>query len=212
MAERPILFSPAMIRAYFAGRKTVTRRILHFPDPDRPQLRLWDPVHGVATFGDSIPDDPCPLDKACPYGAEGDTLYVRECFVLPARWNDHSPTEAVQLSRAEGTVLLPMYPATENPKCTYDGARSRPSIHLPRVLSRVVLDLLEVRPERLHQIDEDDAVAEGVGSRDEFAGLWDSLNATRFDGAASWSKNPWVWRLEFPPYTPTLRAPWNLAV
>lgn len=205
VAERPILFSPAMIRAYFAGRKSVTRRVLFFPDPDRPKLKLWDPVHGVATFTDSIPDDPVPLDKPCPYGAEGDSLYVRESFVLPPRWNAHSPTEAVQIARAEGMVLMPRYPATDPEGELYDGARGRPSIHLPRALSRARLELLDVRPERLHQIDEADAVAEGTLGTAEFASLWDRLNGERFDGSVRWDRNPWVWRLEFPPYTPALR-------
>jgi hypothetical protein len=83
--------------------------------------------------------------------------------------------------------------------------RKTPSIHMPRTFSRITLDVVDVRVERLHAIDDEDAEREGVMTvesslppRARFAKLWDSINVER----APWSSDPWVWRVEFKRVTP----------
>lgn len=91
------------------------------------------------------------------------------------------------------------------PKDDAEGPRWRPSIHMPRWASRISLEVTEIRVERLQEITERDALAEGIDpgtsicdfaatpARDDFARLWDSINGER----APWSSNPWVWCVSF---------------
>lgn len=116
--------------------------------------------------------------RNCPYGQPGDRLWVRETHFDAKRLN-------------EGRIL---YRA--------DGDVSRfgwtPSIHMPRSASRITLEVTGVRVERLQDISEADAVAEGVvweqgqTAINVFETLWESIN-----GAGSWDANPWVWVVEF---------------
>jgi hypothetical protein len=129
----------------------------------------------------------------CPYGAPGARLWVREAWLR---------------DRYDGsTQYRASHPCPELP-------RWKPSIHMPRERCRLVLELVRVRLERLQDISEEDARAEGFPSytitgngqscepvgagymdgRAHFRALWDSLNAKRGFG---WSENPWVWALEF---------------
>lgn len=188
MRERPILFSAPLVRAILEGRKTQTRRVLKCEDPDAMRLLHTDPVpHGVATFGHSIPDDPCPLDIPCPYGAEGDRLWVREAHAC----GDMGPMR-------EGGPIF--YRADYSDSDPHVGPW-RPSIHMPRWASRIDLLVTSVRAERLQEIDNLDAEAEGLipdpadFPRDQFRVLWDQINGKR-DGC-SWASNPWVWVVSF---------------
>lgn len=189
MSERPILFSAPMIRAILAGAKTVTRRIVRLGPAESVVGVSGDPNPPPRPFVSGSNGDRQPL---CPYGYPGDSLWVRETFCLagPNTWSA---------------------PKTVNPKDCYEAAyyaavwdrsaptRWRPSIHMPRWASRITLEVTGVRVERLQDLTEEDAKAEGVApsrvlsAREEFERLWGVINAKR----APWSSNPWVWRVEF---------------
>ena len=187
MKERPILMSGAMVRAILDGSKTQTRRIV------KPQ-----PEHGIipcawvdTLWAELDAKGGCRCHMApvrFPYGAPGDRLWVRETFA-------HHFGEL-------------RYRADESPDSYYYGAKGwKPSIFMPRALSRITLEITGVRVERVQDISEDDAWAEGVEppmlhpddpgnldvARATFAALWDSINAAR----APWESNPWVWVVEF---------------
>jgi hypothetical protein len=230
--ERPILFSAPMVRAILVGTKTVTRRICKLP-ADTTDVAI-DP--GGSIFG------PGPYIKArrepsaendatmhpriyCPYGYPGDRLWVRETWCLA------HPDCAEDFKAAEGRPRGPENYNTGEPWFAYyaatdpdvvrsdDHMRSpwRPSIHMPRWASRITLEVVSVRVERLHDITEEDAKAEGVEPflerfdrigrdqridgdlvtekpyRTSFVCLWDEINGDR----ALFASNPWVWRVEF---------------
>lgn len=215
MKARPILFSAPMVRALLDDRKTQTRRIVKgaptfdadytarwFPNAIPPRLRLPDewswwsgPPHGQS----------CDFQAACPYGAPGDLLWVRERWQTEARWDRHAPSEL----RHD----VPIYPAVE-PEVGCAG-RSRAAMHMPRWASRLTLEITDVRVERLQAISRADAIAEGlqrlpasgrwvVEKGQQYAGLadhdprqvyswlWEAIN-----GPDSWTANPWVWALTF---------------
>ncbi|RON88475.1 hypothetical protein [Pseudomonas fluorescens] len=149
--ERPILFSAPMVRAILDGRKTVTRR----------------PVKGLSTsFAVTTAADESPLNSVCwnvggpiircPYGKPGDRLYVREtCFINDYREAGVPVDERASCEihyRADG---IPDFEGEE------ELIRWRPSIHMPRWASRILLEVTDVRVERLHDISEEQAKAEG---------------------------------------------------
>lgn len=138
MSERPIIFSGPMVRALLAGTKTQTRRIVK-PQPDED---------GLAKLVDGPWQDTSARSYRCPYGAPGDMLWVRE---TTRQWRDGAQpmTEYV----ADGWA----------PRLRWTYSRSsRPSIHMPRAAARIMLRVESVRVERLQEISEDDAQAEGV--------------------------------------------------
>ena len=188
-----MLFSAPMVRAILDGRKTVTRRIVKARDLE------WMDVHQ----GLREPDNA----ERCPYGQPGgDRLYVRETWAAPHAY-DHLPPRLIpQDARIH-------YAATED----RGGLLWRPSIHMPRWASRILLEITEVRVERLQEISEADAKAEGADCltwsgiegtaadlidwplkevahphRNGFAVLWESIN-----GPESWNANPFVWVVTF---------------
>lgn len=202
MAERPILFSGAMVRAILAGTKTQTRRALkpqppettsqvstwHHPDP-RPHFYAWtDNGYGQSEIADGA------WCKPCPYGEPGDRLWVRETW----GYNPDFP----------GLPGLACYRADAGHE--YDGIRWRPSIHMPRAASRITLEVTGVRVERLQSITNRDALAEGIvathggyGLPDgshfhceapsiSYLSLFESIN-----GPGSVEADPWVWVIEF---------------
>lgn len=215
MHERPILFSAPMVRAILAGDKTQTRRILK-PQPPSDvgeiQSGFFHPTK-IDRSGNEYPGE-----QVCgaystdgqwgvksPYGGPGARLWVRETWA-PVSTFDPSP-ETGALYRADPI---------------YDGMASfewrwRPSIHMPRWASRITLEVTGVRVERVQEINEVDARAEGVEeqveipgiergvhgdpiqpkncsatNRERFAYLWSKIN-----GPDSWEANPWVWVVEF---------------
>ena len=167
---RPILFSGPMIRAILAGEKTQTRRILS-PQPGYVEEMWGIPYHGKN------------WDKVvkCPCGRKGDHLYVRESW-----WECVDNNDRIY------------YSATETPEDTdRRNYRKRPSIHMRRTDSRITLEVVDVRLERLTAISVGDAIAEGVGgttsitpcyAQERFKTLWESIN-----GPGSWDVDPWVW-------------------
>lgn len=203
MKERPILFGDAMIRAILAGQKTQTRRLVkHQPDapvtdacpcrnyPHGPVTAdwYWRPRHGHLNKAPSHG-----WDFKCPYGQPGDRLWVREAWRLPSIFNAPSCclfAHSLALHAADGR---------SNPACTHQN-----TMLMPRWASRILLEITDVRIERLQSISEADAEAEGIDflrhaqdadetltARDLYECLWDSIN-----GAGSWAANPWVWVVE----------------
>jgi hypothetical protein len=197
--ERPILFSGPMVRALLDGSKTQTRRILK--RAVGPSLSVDCDESGVAELSWLHGDGPGHevheriQQVQCPYGVPGDRLWVREsfwgcdapgygdqpCVVYDDEWHgkEYRPAEIRPWARKFGRI---------------------PSIHMPRDCSRITLEITGVRVERLQDISESDAQAEGVGLSDDqtypytfaFATLWEQLN-----GKGSWLADPWVWVVDF---------------
>lgn len=222
MKERPILFSAPMVRALLDGSKTQTRRVVT-PAPEMVTDKSIAPWDG----------DPAALlrlltlnGKTCRYGQPGDRLWVREAHSLYPTHGQH---------RADGERWgpwggLPTTVSADGKQIAYyregfdrcDPGRWRPSIHMPHWASRILLEVASIRVERLQDISEADALAEGVvawraGWDKKTAAtmflrgtearvntneggvakrlyylLWESIN-----GAGSWAANPWVWVVEF---------------
>jgi hypothetical protein len=190
MKEKPIIFSAPMVRAIVEGRKSQTRRIMK-PQPDRI-------VRGLPAF-----DDLGDLEIYHPIKyAKGDRLWIRETWrpkqhSFPIGW----PYEYKATAKQDGTPE--------------DGAW-KPSIHMPRAASRILLEITDVRVERLNDINEWDAIDEGLEMVDgpdgikyygnygdsnadtalhpieSFRTLWESIN-----GKGSWNQNPFVWVITF---------------
>ena len=203
MREHPLLMKGPLVRATLEGRKTQTRRAV------KPQ-----PV-------DDIPDVEYSWAARCPLGQAGDRLWVRETYkwadakddgvnqsvVVAYRADDKTCEIECSLAVHDGVVC-----AIESEEVC--GERWRPSIHMPRWACRLVLPLVSVRVERVQDITEADAKAEGVErisagpgwecwmgygpssscktARDSFRSLWISIY-----GQDSWDANPWVWVAEW---------------
>ena len=185
--ERPILFSAPMVRALLAGTKTQTRRPL--------RAGTWfDAQHGVIRMAPAGLACTGFAPVACTYGQPGDKLWVREAFSGSIAYERHGYP-----LKEWGNKIW--YWADGNPQ-RGDWTKPRPSIHMPRHLSRITLELTEVRVERLQDISEADALAEGVANslrlpggrfaNENYAHLWDAIN-----GPGSWDANPWVWVVAF---------------
>lgn len=211
MKERPILFSGPMVRAILNGRKTVTRRVAKpIKHPD-----LGNIYAPGALVLEKEPQHV--IDRACPYGQPGDRLWVRESHAMVFEVD-------IPEGRPRGPIGRMGSPGRPDWKSRYvyraDGempnvqwhhvgdsqpVRWTPSIHMPRAASRILLEITSVRVERLQDITNEQAIAEGIGEplderyavQDEFRPLWESIN-----GAGSWDANPWVWVVEFKRVTP----------
>lgn len=204
--ERPILFSAPMVRPILEGRKTVTRRALKMPHG------FWE----TSATGEMVP-----IPANCPYGQPGDRLWVRETwycdhfevqkgpYLQPADMHD------LDQCREDGELV---YAADGLAPYEQEQPTWKPSIHMPRWASRILLEITGVRVERLQDINEDQAKAEGVrlytdhaelgdwwhvdgietysaDPRKSFELLWSSVGG-------NWSANPWVWVVEFKRVTP----------
>lgn len=182
MKERPILFSGEMVRAILDGRKTQTRRVLTGDfdgdfDRDGWPLVTW-------------PSTGC-LTRATPrYGGPGDRLWVRETWGVDAPLDDvRRAYEDVTGGSLGASVYYRADRVHENTGLTW-----KPSIHMPRWASRIILEITNIRVERVQDISQTDVMAEGTQGKRSFANLWDSINAARGYG---WDANPWVWVVEF---------------
>ncbi|GFZ67435.1 hypothetical protein PSE10B_39570 [Pseudomonas amygdali pv. eriobotryae] len=192
--ERPILFSAPMVCAILEGRKTVTRREVKKPAALDCLAAGFEPAF-LALPGNA---------DLCPYGKVGDRLWVRESWQADAQVNDVAPRE---LSHGE-PLHYPADGALRQTGCSMiTPGKTRPSIHMPRWVSRILLEITDVRVERLQDISEEQAKAEGpiwpvaehleMAWRVQFRTLWESIN-----GAENWKANPWVWVVEFKRVTP----------
>lgn len=246
--ERPILFSAEMVRAILEGRKTQTRRVLKSEVPDTPFDLKCDAFRNVPQSNCGI-SDTWTMAQArhcggwsteytwhgrflkCPYGKPGDRLWVRETFYAFGRWETRFSEKKgrdewhfVDLTKECGQEY--QYPGSmefEMPKrsagitpCWW----KRPALFMPRSASRILLEITDVRVERLQDISDADAIAEGVQHKcyqniegdfftvdpetekilgmtigdykTGFQSIWQSIN-----GAESWAANPWVWAITF---------------
>ena len=216
-SSRPILFSAELVRAILNGQKSVTRRVVLPSTAPRlapEHMEPWIPVleqetdeEGRLVWRGTHPEYPAEGKWfTCPYGAPGDELWVREAFRLSEAHEGRSPAEAAP-ERDRPFVPPVRYEADGawSRASVISAGRLRPSIHMPRWASRITLVVTDVRVERLDEINEPDAIDEGVdlstveldGSRtprDVFAELWERINGPRGFG---WDEDPWVWRLVF---------------
>lgn len=120
-----------------------------------------------------------------PFGEAGDRLWVRETFALE---------RGQVLYRADEPPLQPHDPFDDAPAPRVKGPRWRPSIHMPRACARLMLEVVDIRMERLHEMTEKSARAEGDPDLETFRDGW---NAIYGDQGLGWSANPWVWVVEF---------------
>ncbi|MBH3412857.1 hypothetical protein I5P85_18820 [Pseudomonas putida] len=225
--ERPILFSGPMVRAILQGRKTVTRRPvkgdqvprLEYLENPEPWVAVGQhhPRYGFVVYGKTEEECAAKVGElgACPYGKAGDRLWVRETWLEDPE--DDGTWAYSQYMGCKGSPLSDIPKRFQNPDhCIFragwngSGLRWRPSIHMPRWASRILLEITDVRVERLQNITPAQAVAEGVDGeicREHletspvrhlcreaeilgFAGLWNSTGG-------DWDANPWVWVVEF---------------
>ncbi|MCK9706175.1 hypothetical protein [Pseudomonas syringae] len=204
--ERPMLFSAPMVCAILEGRKTVTRRALKV----QPHIdSSGNFCVGRSNYGQDIYGKPVTkhfVSSDCPYGQPGDRIWVREAWQADAQVNEVAPRE---LSHGE-PIRYPADGASRQTGCSMiTPGKTRPSIHMPRWVSRILLEITDVRAERLQEISRSDIRAEGLECPPELASddvspnyrdwypaawreLWESIN-----GADSWNSNPWVWVVEF---------------
>lgn len=210
--ERPILFSAPMVRAILDGSKTQTRRVVK-TDPGpfwNPVVGLYNPIvidnggyeaPGPEIFGASDEIQ----GRKCPYGQPGDRLWVRETFAIVPRTAYRCSEGVQQILRPDDDHDAAIYRAGWDRST--GGLRWRPSIHMPRWASRILLEIVSVRVERLQDISDSDAYDEGTQQwasevqrngnkfssiRTAWQGLWTAVN-----GVESWESNPWVWVVEF---------------
>lgn len=214
--EKSILFNAEMVKAVLGGRKTQTRRAIMvgrgvplsedgawqwspkvcLPDEYGPREGVWWSVGNGHAF-------------KCPFGKAGDRLWVRESFfVQPGIWQRHHGPQPVE------------YSADVDDRAQLEDYDRKPSIHMPRWASRLTLGIVEVRAQKLQDLADSDAVAEGierVGGRHclspwrnyrkgvegemsmdcscprrSFMTLWESIH-----GKGAWEANPWVWATTF---------------
>lgn len=223
--EKPILFSGPMVRAILDGRKTQTRRIVSpqfstlwgqgcpnqhgFSVMQPAQAKNWRDAYAVHT---DIEDSTGAWTWLfCPFGKKGDRLWVRETYTpdppQDGTWDFYSYTDGV-LYNLEAIPERFRNPANVIYRASWDNPETmlwRPSIFMPRWASRIALEITGIRVERLQQITEESAKAEGCTqdadfSReypysyvDQFHRLWNEINGKRAD----WDSNPWVWVVEF---------------
>lgn len=209
MKQTPILFSTPMVQGILEGRKTQTRRIIkHQPTID-PQTGDWL-VKGLAGNEEVHPiEDWVKLQpKDCPYGQPGDILWVRETW---------APFTAV--------IRVPRdYHYKASKDANLNGGKWKPSIHMPKAAARIWLEVVSVKVERLTDITEEDAIAEGIeGSAEEGYESYEIVHEGKhkgkpsphsifnnrlakfsftelwesINGVGSWQANPWVWVIEF---------------
>ncbi|MDR9893267.1 hypothetical protein G7B40_040435 [Aetokthonos hydrillicola Thurmond2011] len=186
--ELPILFSKPMVRAILSGRKTQTRRII------KPQPELCHGCQSCDFKGNHF------LSPIKPRFKEGSSLWVRETWGVRASGD--------YVYEASYDYSDPLIDLTQ---------KWKPSIHMPRIASRITLKITHIQIERLQDISEEDAICEGIEPMDSdgtnkytihipshhasynaptakgvFVRLWESIN-----GDDSWNENPWCWVISF---------------
>ncbi|ENK2735673.1 hypothetical protein AB3C09_000013 [Klebsiella variicola] len=212
MTERGMIFNAEMVRAILDGRKTQTRRPIKWKQTRFTEI-------GEREDGSKWPwsedaEHACDFWHPCPFGAVGDRIWVRETFCpAPLEMQSEPPRKTMwNIAYRDGMQMEKLAPAEYNPTI-YNYERWTPSIHMPRWASRILLEITDVRVERLNAISEEDARAEGIidggclncgepepcgcanpepDATDAFAYLWQSIY-----GQASWNANPWVWVIDF---------------
>ncbi|SAT64457.1 morphogenetic protein [Klebsiella pneumoniae] len=232
MKERGMIFNGEMVRAILDGRKTQTRRIIKWKQTRFTEI-------GEREDGSKWPwsedaEHACDFWHPCPFGAVGDRIWVRETWGVVSHELDEDGRIRPWTPDRPATVIHEMpfgngyysghaiYAAdgdfTWGDDDGYEDGRScwKPSIHMPKAASRILLEITDVRVERLNAISEEDAEAEGIDmealydSQDcydciadhnmtgrptvtgAFKYLWESIY-----GEEGWKSNPWVWVISF---------------
>ncbi|HDU2745354.1 TPA: hypothetical protein RFC48_000655 [Klebsiella pneumoniae] len=236
MKERGMIFNAEMVRALLDGRKTQTRRPIKWKQTRFTEI-------GEREDGSKWPwsedaEHACDFWHPCPFGAVGERIWVREAFRFPASLDDVSPTGVGEMAVATG-YRKPWAPTFyeftgtfsdgwkgfETPPKVSGAGKLRPSIHMPRWASRILLEITGVRVERLNAISPEDAESEGL-ERTNFTGFGDEPGLPSYPepdvyfdplkkqwkeyppeafaglweslyGEGSWQANPWVWVIEF---------------
>lgn len=215
--SKPILFSAEMVRAILEGRKTQTRRIVK-PQPakntqafwhcvkstDKSKVGLWSPKSGTDA-GNAVPTG---KEVRCPYGSVGDFLWVRESWrpifvsksVACIQYRSNMQVIRHQINQ-EISSALESIESQCNERVDKSGPKWRPSIHMPRWASRITLEIKSIKIERLRDISEEDAKAEGVNKigtsdsessyRTGFTYKWIDIHGIGFD------PDTWVWVIGF---------------
>lgn len=212
MKERGMIFNGEMVRAILDGRKTQTRRPVKFPVHDK---NLGCELAGNELAGELSAGNY--LNSA--FGKPGDRIWVRETWQAIHDYCDENGhvderRYARSIPRHRGNYWHPVYEEAWGNESREDRDFPwRPSIHMPRWASRILLEITGVRVERLNAISEEDARAEGIidggclncgepepcgcanpepDATDAFAYLWQSIY-----GQENWNADPWVWVIEF---------------
>ena len=204
ITERGMIFNAEMVRAILDGRKTQTRRPIKWKQTRFTEI-------GEREDGSKWPwseDAEHAFDfwHPCPFGSVGDRIWVRETFqgplfdfdLMDSYCKESTPFEKSEFCvyKADGVPAPEFYDADDELHSCW-----RPSIHMPRWASRILLEITDVRVERLKSISDRDALREGCSAADMkcgdcvadvFARLWASIY-----GSDSWNANPWVWVIEF---------------
>ncbi|QMN52750.1 morphogenetic protein [Citrobacter freundii] len=208
MKERGMIFNSEMVRAILDGRKTQTRRPIKFQFKDRNL--------GCELSGNELAGELSARNYLnSPFGKPGDRIWVRETFQGPlfdfdqmdAYCKDSTPFEKAQFCvyKADGKPAPEFFDADDNLHCCW-----RPSIHMPRWASRILLGITDVRVERLNAISQADAIAEGAPPSHpsidcvsqeygfpDFSRSWFGQTWQHIYGEENWQANPWVWVIEF---------------
>ena len=211
MEIKPILFNTEMVRAILGGRKTCTRRVIKPQWEECPTCKY---VHNEYIY-DKLAENvycarcgyPLEPERRSPY-QPGDILYVRETWERFECWNCEGDergncTKEPKKSVLDKTCGCYMYRATDE---ISGDAKWHPSIHMPKEAARIWLKVTNVRVERLQEITEVQAQAEGCNSglltgactaRGQFEDLWNTTIKKSDLDRYGWSANPWVWIIEF---------------
>ncbi|HEB5763789.1 TPA: hypothetical protein R0M96_001889 [Klebsiella pneumoniae] len=220
MKERGMIFNSEMVRAILDGRKTQTRRIVKGTDGAVKFCKEWD-INGEEIFvvlgeKDHTGMNPVLGAISCPFGAVGDRIWVRETW--SSDFANYYPNDRVWYAadnnrRLDIEVVDGVRGIYSPESDVHVPFRWQPSIHMPRWASRILLEITDVRVERLNAISEENARAEGIidggclncgepepcgcanpepDATDAFAYLWQSIY-----GQENWNANPWVWVIEF---------------
>lgn len=198
MAIKPILFNTEMVRAILDGRKTCTRRVV------KPTPKYFEVNENPVYIYDAEPA----MGRIYPPCQPGDVLYVRETWgIYTKSWLDADyfmykadyPANAATYTHQDGTIC--------------DLPRWRPSIHMPKEAARIWLKVTDVKVERLQEINEDEAKAEGANWKngknvgveekmrrtavERFSEIWDSTIKKSDLDRYGWQANPLVWAISF---------------
>ena len=198
MAIKPILFNTEMVRAILDGRKTCTRRVV------KPTPKYFEVNENPVYIYDAEPA----MGRIYPPCQPGDVLYVRETWgIYTESWLDADyfmykadyPANAATYTHQDGTIC--------------DLPRWRPSIHMPKEAARIWLKVTDVKVERVQEINEDEAKAEGANWKngknvgveetmsrtavERFSEIWDSTIKKSDLDRYGWQANPLVWAISF---------------
>jgi hypothetical protein len=240
MNEHGMLYSEPMVIALLDGSKTQTRRMMK-PQPHE----FWSPagygeLHAFDKNGDLNPDNVIGWGVVnedgdqgypCPYGQPGHRIWVRETFLAYGRWETRFSAKKARDEwhfvdmtlecdrRYQYAADNPDVPLAKGRGGALPGWYTRPAIFMPRAASRILLEIVSIRVERLHDLSEVDAIAEGIEQmpcevpntrlwrnyrpengwtprvcipQNSFHSLWEVIN-----GEDSWLSNPWCWAVEF---------------